>query len=400
MECIKNFLDDAYQYKLRLLAQSRSERYEETIENYKKIFLAHLELVKKECVEECLLDDVCMELRRVVDSINTQEIEDFFECLKTIYLCWIDSKTNDAICLFTELLKNNDLLKFERKIGDFDIYFKGRVSEQVLTSWDMFHIPFNKRYLIQNQRYSLTGQPMLYIGSSVIDIVEEIEAKGVENLKISVVTFLDKNMKIYDLRSNVSETLDSIWIDKFLGFPIEYSKASFFKMILSSVCSFQKRQELKGFSFCEEYVLPQLLAQVLKNENYDGIAYYSTKHYKNVTYSDNSEVNMAFKENMAIFTNLNMEHVYDRELYEKMFISVPIDMRKIYFVSMEDLQEIVKEINQSEKQEKITCAEKILSAFERIYGKMLIYDKNYAETEYGKLHMYEIYTVLNQILID
>ena len=32
MDCIKQFLEEPYQYKLRLWAQSRSERYEETIE--------------------------------------------------------------------------------------------------------------------------------------------------------------------------------------------------------------------------------------------------------------------------------------------------------------------------------------------------------------------------------
>ena len=47
----------------------------------------------------------------------------------------------------------------------------------------MFHIPFNKRYLIGNQRYSLTGQPMLYIGSSVIDVAKEIDVKDINNLK-------------------------------------------------------------------------------------------------------------------------------------------------------------------------------------------------------------------------
>lgn len=406
MHCIKQFLDDSYQYKLRLLAQSKSERYEDTIENYKKIFLAHYELVKKACIKSCPNNDLCVdygacsEVRKIIDTIATEDIEAFFDKLKTIYLCWIDSKTSKAITLFTDLLKNYNLLKYEKAIGNYDVYFKGRISENILTSWDMFHIPFNKRYLIQNQRYSLTGQPMLYIGSSVVDIAKEIEAKNSEHLKISVITFSDNNLKIYDLRSNFNEILDDIWMDKLFDSEISYDKSAFFKMILSSVCSFQKKQELKGFNFCEEYVLPQLLAQVLKIENYDGITYYSTKYYDDISNNDKTEVNIAFKENMAIFTNLDVEHVYDRKLYKKLFISVPIDNNKVKLISLKDLQDIKSEIIQSGKQEKITSAERIFSSFERIYGKMLIDGIPYTETEFGKMHMYEIYTVLNQILVD
>ena len=400
MECIKSFLDDAYQYKLRLLAQSKTERYEDTLEIYKKIFLAHLELVKKGCVHACSDSGACSEIRRVIDSIEVKEIEKFFDTIRKVYLYWIDSKMSQAIELFTNLLKDKKLLEFEKRISDFDVYFKGRMSEQVLTSWDMFHIPFNKRYLIQNQRYSLTGQPMLYIGSSVIDVAEEIGTKNIDCLKLSVVTFLDKKLKIYDLRSNISDIVDTIWLETLLDMDIQYDQAAFFKMILASVCSFPRRQELKGYSFCEEYVLPQLLALVLKNENYNGIVYYSTKYYEDVTYSNDAEVSMEFKENMAIFTNINTEHVYDKILYDKLFISVPVDKNKIYTVTMKDLEEIKGEINQSGEQKKITNAERLLSSFQRVYGNMQIGGQNYIESEHGRLHMYEIYTILNQILVD
>lgn len=398
MECVKRFLDDSYQYRLRLLAQSKSERYEDTIENYKKIFIAHFKLVN-ECGKICKRVDTCFEIRKVVNSIRISEIEEFFDTIKKIYLYWIDAKLTQAIDLFTNLLKRNNLLRFERKVGAFEVFFKGRESEQVLTSKDMFHIPFNKRYLIQNQRYSLTGQPMLYIGSSVVDIVEEIGVKHIDKLKLSTVYFLSEDVKIFDLKNNISEIINTIWLDKLLGRDVEYGKADFFKLILSSVCSFPQRQELSGYSFCEEYVLPQLLAQILKNEQYDGIAYYSTKYYEGVTHED-ADVNMAFKENLAIFTNICTESVYDRKLLGKLFISTPVDKNNIYLVSMKELKEVVEKINQGRNQGKITCAEKIVSSFERIYGTMKINGEKYEDSEYGKLHMYEVYTVLNQILVD
>jgi len=171
-------------------------------------------------------------------------------------------------------------------------------------------------------------------------------------------------------------------------------------MILSSICSFLKKQELKGFTFCEEYVIPQMLAQILKIKGFDGIAYYSTKRYNHVKYKNNPESKVDFKENIAIFTKLTSEHVYDRDLYNLLNISVPIDINKIDTIDMDDLEEIKKEINASCNQEKVTCAEKIISSFKRIYDTMYIDENEYTKTAYGKLHLYEVYTILSQILVS
>ena len=38
----------------------------------------------------------------------------------------------------------------------------------------MFHIPFTKRNLIKNQRYSLIGRPMLYLGFTPKYIFKEL----------------------------------------------------------------------------------------------------------------------------------------------------------------------------------------------------------------------------------
>lgn len=402
MDCVKEFLNDSYQYKLRLMAQGKSERYEDTLINYKKIFIAHLNLVKKGCANACINEIACNEFRNVINSIDNVEIESFFEKIREIYLLWIDGRISNALENFTQFLIEYDLLKYEKDIEDFDIFFKARVSQNILTSWDMFHIPFNKRYLIGNQRYSLTGQPMLYIGSSVIDVVEEIGAQGIDDLKLSVIILPKNELKIYDLRCNTNNIIDDIWIDYLLDdeFSYTYNKADFFKMILSSICSFLKQQELKGFTFCEEYVIPQMLAQILKIKGFDGIAYYSTKRYNHVTYSSKNDTKIDFKENIAIFTKLNSNHVYDRDLYELLTISVPIDINKIDQICLEDLEEIKDEINASCKQEKITCAEKIVSSFKRNYDKMYIHGKKYTETDYGKLHLYEVYTRLSQILVS
>lgn len=406
MECLEKFMEDSYQRKLRLLAQSKSERYEDTLENYKQIFLAHFALVKEPCDKECIFNNACQYVRTTVQKIPEDEITYFFDELKNIFLEWIDARSIQAIQRFEKLLDTYELLKFNREVTETDIFFKGREEDQILTSWDMFHIPFNKRYLIKNQRFSLTGQPMVYIGSSVIDVAEEIEVEDESRLKISVIRLPSEKILIYDLRSDIYDELLQITVNNLLYEEVEegYEQAYFFRMILASVCRFEKKQELKGFSFCEEYVIPQMLAQVVKNRKYNGIAYYSTKRYESIDYDGEDRnyfggIGMGFKENIAIFTQLDAEHVYDRKLFEMLNISVPVDIEKVEKLSIKDLLEIRNEISRSGVGNKIMHAEIIVSSFEKIYGKMKVNGVPYEETELGKLHIYELYTVLSQILV-
>ena len=412
MECLKNFLSESYQRRLRLLAQSKSDRYEDTLKNYCDTFCAHFELVmNNKCKNrDCIYYLSCNYVYSIIEKIKKDEIFDFFNRVRQIYLEWIDSEITNALGQFDKLMSEFNLLHFEKEIKEYDLFFRGRVSEQVLTSWDMFHIPFNRRYLINNQRYSLTGQPMLYIGSSVLDIVEEIEAENLKNLKVSMVRLNADSLKIYSLQSNITDELVDLDVDLLFNDESDiYNKSNFFRMLLASVCSFQRRQELKGFNFCEEYVLPQMLAQILKRKGFDGVAYYSTKRYENLVYSEDGvkkdlayfrDDNFEFKENIAIFTKINMEHVYDRQLYDKIQISVPVSQQRIERITIEDIKELCELIAASKKQKNITAAEKIVSSFGRIYDKMYIDDQKYEQTEFGKLHCYLVFTVLSQILIS
>lgn len=404
MECLKEFLHDSYQSRLRLFAQGKSERYEDSIQNYARIFTAHLSLVKKES-EQCKVCKnswECSIVRAVLAEIEEKEIDVFFDQIKEIYIYWIDSKIEMALQKFKNVLEDKQLLDFERKINKSDIFFKGRKSKEVLTKWDMFHIPFNKRHLIENQRYSLTGQPMLYIGNSIIGIAKEIDALDLDEIKISVVRLSPYKFRIYNLKNDIIEDYENIFYAEILDMKeFAFTKAKFFRIILSSICSFQRRRELKGFSFCEEYVLPQMLALILKNYGYDGIAYVSTQKYSGV--SVEKESSLKFKENIAIFTKFSKKHVYDRDLFDKISISVPIDTTKIEEITIEDLTEICSEISARSDipglQELITSSESINSMYHRIYDGIQIDKKKYSETKYGKFHLYELYSVLNEYLV-
>ena len=45
--------------------------------------------------------------------------------------------------------------------------FRMRISQETISeNENMFHIPFNMRYLVESRRYSIAGLPCLYLGSS------------------------------------------------------------------------------------------------------------------------------------------------------------------------------------------------------------------------------------------
>lgn len=412
MNCLIYFLSEDFQNKLRILAQGRSERYEDTVSEYKKLFLVRLKAAKNDCNnEKCPYKESCNIIKAGIELIPEQRIENFFDLIRKIYLYWIDSKSQDAFIQFDHMLKEYDLEDYSMSFKEQDIFFKGRCTSDILTKWDMFHIPFNKRYLISNQRYSLTGQPIVYAGRSIVDIMEELEVHSLENLKVSTIQ-PSSDMRVFDLRNNINMDMESIDMYLFFNFgKPKYEERDFFKIILASICSFSRKQEQKNFSFCEEYVIPQLLAQILKNKGYCGIVYLSTKKFKNLSieslsYGNNFGLEKCFfkedtyKENIAIFTQIDENHVYDKELFEKLKISVPISVDKIEKISLEDLHIIVKEIQATKQQNKISTAEIIVSSFERIYNSIKVNEKNYCDTDEGQLHMYHLYEALNQILVS
>lgn len=98
-------------------------------------------------------------------------------------------------------------------------------------------------------------------------------------------------------------------------------------MILEGCCSFKVNQETVRGTFYEEYVLPQLLAQVIKHKGMDGIAYSSTK-YAFINANVSRESLFFPNDNLALFTRYNYDKDnladYDELLYEKLKISVPI----------------------------------------------------------------------------
>ncbi len=403
MECVIDFLHDNYQENLRNFCQLQSEKYEEALERYKYAFISEIKLIKND-KGLCAVHkghDYGELILSLFNQIKLEEVEEFFDKIVESYISWINTKGECALKLLEEILEKYGVLEFSVDISEY-IFFRGRRSDNILTPWDMFHIPFNKRYLISNQRYSLTGQPLVYLGLSIYDVLSELDMdfNNFNSIKISTYKFQDEFI-VYDLRNEFYKyfgynPLNDIVVDgnEKSTIIIEDFKKQFYKFILSSICSFEKRKEHNGFSFCEEYVIPQLLAQIVKKRGLKGIIYSSTR----IKSKENDEkYNTKYKDNVAIFTNFCKEHIYDKLLFEKTLISNPISFEKIKNITLENIKYICDKIKILDKDKKYKNYYLVGMLLEKDFSQITVTKETYFENNIGKMHMYMVFNLLMDI---
>jgi hypothetical protein len=103
---------------------------------------------------------------------------------------------------------------------------------------------------------------------------------------------------------------------------------------------------------------------------------------------------------MALFTNydISKHRIYDRDLFESINISNPVDLSKIDNIDIEEVERLVNEIGFFKIQRVYSRASRILEEQKREFNDILIKDKKYYSTELGKIHLYHIYIVLSNLL--
>ena len=339
--CVICFLNERQQFLLRHSASVRTDRFEHSLKIYKDEFINEFKNSKTTICDVHKDSQSNKYISDALQKVKIEEIEEFFNKIKQIYIYWINTKIPNAIEELDNLLKNINYEKFTEELKE-TILFRGRFSSSFISHWDMFHIPFNRRFLITNQRYSLVGQPILYFATSPYGVYKELG--DYNNLRVA--RFRIKDQESFKIFGNINkfpeyvevkqaettEGIKSYDLDSMLNSEElsdeKYVQSMFYLMILSSCCSFSRRDDTADKEFAEEYVLPQILTIALKQKGYEGIKYTSTKINKDkyLNICNNKVKNMLYS-NYCIFTNYTEEdseskkNVYDRKLYEKFDIS-------------------------------------------------------------------------------
>lgn len=184
--------------------------------------------------------------------------------------------------------------------------FRVRRSESILKERkELFHIPFEDRHLVGAMRFSVSGLPCLYLGSSIFVCWQEMGKPDFDKLYISSFKTdgYSPDLRILDLGYSLTSTVRTIpadlsflWADENENENSEFeledeelennSNSPLLKKIISKLiawplvlaCNYSKYHI--NANFHKEYIIPNLLMQWIssdRNKNIAGISYRSTK---------------------------------------------------------------------------------------------------------------------------
>ena len=221
-------------------------------------------------------------------------------------------KENDI--LFSNISKSYSFNYYviENKEWDEFVFYRARLGreEYNYTKDDLKHTPFNMISKIGTYRFSIPGQPCLYLGTTTYDCW--LEMKKPQNNEFNAgCILLKKDYVILNLSIDI-------------GFFTEISKNAslnilkdLFKLLLiSMVTSYCVSEEPRSFK--SEYIISQLFTLACKSNEIDGIAYISKRVSSNVFGHD---VCM----NLALFIPYEQGKEYSEITENEMTIGIPVN---------------------------------------------------------------------------
>lgn len=272
--------------------------------DYDKDYYGELELRYKEiiktingCEDEILNKEVSNITNKLLEAIQhwySGEVSESYSDVSIAVSDILKSKWKDFIpdnVNANDAFKNYARHQNEDNLEDRDDYkaflyekvnfYRCRVSKdkKYFSSKDMLHIPFDRRGLISNQRFSMDGVPCMYLSTSSYCCWKELDMPDDNDLYLSHI-YLDKKVKLFNLAVNLAflknNSTPADWGDGLFDFNQEDFISSYFKgWLLSLACSFSVKEENRIFK--SEYIIPQLVMYALKKNNIDGVIYYSHK---------------------------------------------------------------------------------------------------------------------------
>lgn len=168
--------------------------------------------------------------------------------------------------------------------------FRARLSNNILSyqPYEMLHIPFSKRSMVKSERFSIPGQPCLYLGNTSYCCWIEMGCPPEHEFNVSpvIIKFEPQVLNLCVTNHLIFRLLD------ILGASIDNN--DFITLIklfgLTIATSFRVNEDNRNFK--SEYILSQLIMLSCKKNNIDGVVYYS-KQMKNDLFATVSAINVA-----------------------------------------------------------------------------------------------------------
>lgn len=260
------------------------------LQEYLNCYIAHVQKIPN-------LDEECLERTRknvglLIKSLslyNNAQISEAKGCIKEILKNYCDNpyiiNTIDKNYAFRGMAPidiqskkfNYDKVYADvyKKMNEFRLsFFKGRVEVEQIERKNMLHIPFNKRNLITTQRFSISGVPCLYVATTSFGCWLETGMPELEVFQAASYE-LPKDLKVLNLcisQHTINGSAGGGYIEEH-----EEKNVHSLIEIFPLVCATSFRILDMNRSFKSEYIISQLLMQVVNELDVDGVAYLSKK---------------------------------------------------------------------------------------------------------------------------
>ncbi len=232
------------------------DRYFET--KVEEILVDYIESVKNDQKYNYLFKEVEHICKAINSAIKTYYNGSPKRAYDKIYDCF---KENGKLVHFSIIKKICDI----ENGMEYKSLFRARCHNgtDIESRKDMFHMPYSKRTILSTQRYSIPGCPSLYLGGSIYDCWLEMGKPSYHEFYVSRFEVSNENLKILDLAHYPDIKKTTQLEQTIILWPLIFT------------CSIKIKEH--GRTFKSEYIIPQLLLQVVKDRNnIDGIRYYST----------------------------------------------------------------------------------------------------------------------------
>lgn len=238
---------------------------------------------------------------KIVDAYNI--INDLIKEYKDNYIIY--SKLSKSFSFNYYVIENkkwDEFIFFRARIGNIEKENKKNVLK---------HTPFDMISKIGSNRFSIPGQPCLYLGSTSYACWIEMDKPSDKDFNVGCI-LLNKDYEILNLSTDIQVFLGAVSVLK-----EESDKQMMFKSyLLSQVTSFCVKEEKRNFK--SEYIISQLITLACKSNGIEGISYISKRVSSNVFGHD-------ICMNLALFVPYEHGKKYSSIMETQMKIGIPVN---------------------------------------------------------------------------
>lgn len=267
--------------------------YEEFLQNHLKDKLPFNYDNNEKSFKECLKADLekyeeDVKEKGILNSTQINKLENLIKGINRSIGFYYRGNTNEAYTRFKEGVDEirSELLVLSNETLPSQKLYRIRLSEDAESTMfncnEMFHIPFEKRHMVNTQRFSIPGLPAIYLGSSLYVCWEELGRPNFKNIKASLYKYRERvNDKIINLglsHNELRRACNRQEMERENNTVIEETDIfSTYCLVWPLIAACSVKVKEKKAAFKAEYIIPQLLSQYVAftKEEFVGISYLS-----------------------------------------------------------------------------------------------------------------------------